>query len=771
MQQVVKQLYGTDLKYLPNEGDETDSPDQHQSQNQTETEKETASHSRTNGLSSSGEYHGAKPPESRVHSNLTPLLAALETRSAFYLIYPYTRFTLFDITIHSPAMFDDSVAKVLFVIYQLLKLLDHCHSKGVTLGELSLKNIFVDTRLWVQLRLPPSVICEGESHRESVEEEEEESSTPVEARENVAADSKLPASISPELPSPQSIPTAALTDATQSSVPAVTMTTDKLVCNSLSYTPPALHLAEAVEKWRRGYLSNFDYLMVLNYHAGRRLGDPNNHPMFPWVMDFTHSNGGYRDFSQSKHRITKGDRQLDFTYLSAQEEIRLVPDQDALVPHHIGDVSSDITYYVYLARRTPKEVLCAHVRPRWVPEEYPSSIEKMYIWSPDECIPEYFVDPNVFKSIHPDLPDLEVPSWCSSPEELVSVHRTVLEGEIVSSYLHNWIDLVFGYKLSGEAASRAKNVHLSLVDKHKNPSNYGIVQLFRSSHPKRIQTTGAPLALFDWPSHLNMSSIMNINEFSIEQLQDRSTSESAAAEQSDSHDTKTLDMILGSQTVAPSDKVSPKADAEGHLGNHDNTEDEMYGSYEYVNYPGEVTGEKPLGLAKSGLPNNDIRIDYGEVPIALTSSSKPSTVTVSQQKESIVLAASQPSRFRSVPVVNYIFPFRQRKSNMVDLQVEGPEGQSPDMSLPKDSKLLEQLGKLDELAHFVNRSCKDDGGLFKDQWKPEDFPLFKVSHLFYLVPSIITSSLHHVKCCVTFALYFGRYGVYLSPTSPLRRRF
>ena len=121
--------------------------------------------------------------------------------------------------------------------------------------------------------------------------------------------------------------------------------------------------------------------------------------------------------------------------------------------------------------------------------------------------------------------------------------------------------------------------------------------------------------------------------------------------------------------------------------------------------------------------------DYGEVPIALTSSSKPSTVTAAQQKESIVLSASQSSRFRSVPVVNYIFPFRQRKSNMPELPGEGPEGQSADASFPKDSKLLQQLGRLEELAHFVNRSCKDDGGLFKDQWKPEDLPLFKVSHL------------------------------------------
>ena len=101
-------------------------------------------------------------PEDTVHSNLAHLLAAIESKNAFYLVFPYQRFTLFDATVHSPAMFGDSVAKPLFVLYQLLQLLDHCHSKGITLGELGLKSVFVDTRLWVKVRPPPSVFCSRE---------------------------------------------------------------------------------------------------------------------------------------------------------------------------------------------------------------------------------------------------------------------------------------------------------------------------------------------------------------------------------------------------------------------------------------------------------------------------------------------------------------------------------------------------------------------------------------------------------------------------------
>ena len=107
-----------------------------------------------NSTSSSSSF----PAREQVHSNLCPLLAAVESRRAFYLVFPFMRFTLFDIAVHSPAMFNDSVSKPLFVLFQLLKVLEHCHKVGIALGPLTMHSVFVDSRLWVQVRLPADVL-------------------------------------------------------------------------------------------------------------------------------------------------------------------------------------------------------------------------------------------------------------------------------------------------------------------------------------------------------------------------------------------------------------------------------------------------------------------------------------------------------------------------------------------------------------------------------------------------------------------------------------
>lgn len=51
------------------------------------------------------------------------------------------------------------------------------------------------------------------------------------------------------------------------------------------------------------------------------------------------------------------------------------------------------------------------VRSELVAEEYPKSVARMYSWTPDECIPEFYTEPGVFRSAHggvTSLPDLDV---------------------------------------------------------------------------------------------------------------------------------------------------------------------------------------------------------------------------------------------------------------------------------------------------------------------------------------------------------------------------
>ena len=734
-------------------------------------------------------------PTNHAHPNLSSLLVALESEHAFYLVYPFLRFTLFDIVMHSPAMLEDSVAKPLFVLHQLLDLLRCCHSKGVTLGLVGLRNVFMDARLWVQMRLPVEALAlplatpsqssrderTGKVCPEDEGEVEGDKAATLKAgakmEKNMAAqdeveevipigdfDDDKDGSTSPGF-TPHTSPrpshagsTHTLTGLGEVALPLATGTTTTQYIPPYKYPPVQLRLCEATRKWRHGDLSNFDYLLLLNHHAGRVPGDPNNHPIFPWVMEFTHKDGGFRDLTKSKYRLSKGDQQLDFTYISAQEELRYRGvGQDGLVPHHIGDISSDVTYYVYLARKTPRDMLLSRVRPQWVPEEYPSTIEKMYTWSPDECIPEFFTDQSLFRSIHSDLPDLGLPGWASSPEEVIATHLAVLEGDIVSSNLHYWIDIMFGYKLSGHDAVRAKNVYVSLVDKHKEPKNCGIIQLFKSSHPKRLQRSSAPLTVMEWSSHLNMSSLANASLFNIQQQ--RSNTSSVAGENGchSSLSNATSNSREGTGGSESSKKVSPEPGNQKTLvdiikqktnttleevsgPDLENQEDELTGSFEHVNMEDVTTkltvqtstptvssssGASTAGSGGGAGNDGGIGFNYTEVGggTPFFDKGKGTPAVVKPRGESLV-APGTASRFKNP--VNRIFNRQRNKGHGPEAEPAVDRSQG-DVNLPREANFLQRLNRMEEMANFAFKSCRDDGTLYQIPWDPNNLPVFDVS--------------------------------------------
>ncbi|EDW11516.1 WD repeat-containing protein 81 [Drosophila mojavensis] len=387
------------------------------------------------------------------HANVLSALVAIETSTQFCIFHypPALECSLYDCISYSPALLGRGYNKTLFIIYQLLQLSRYLQSQGLFLGDLRLQHVMMRENLWLQVL--PRLQCN------------------LLMGEQSPAVDMSPLSC-PELPgSPEQLPSSSTIDL------------------KLAYDPAQFNLREYCEMWCNGQLSNFDYLTILNNACGRSLTNAAHHHIMPWVTDFAARNGhNWRDLTKSKYRLNKGDVHLDLMYTHGSQHATaeaVTPVEQLQVAHHVSDFLSEITYFVYMARRTPQSILCAHVRPIWVPAEYPVSIQRLQEWTPDECIPEFYSDPMIFKSIHEDLPDLELPAWATCPEDFICKHREALESQHVSERLHHWIDLNFGYKLSGKAAIKSKNVCLSLVDQHCNLSQRGIVQLFTQAHPPR----------------------------------------------------------------------------------------------------------------------------------------------------------------------------------------------------------------------------------------------------------------------------------------------
>ncbi len=270
---------------------------------------------------------------------------------------------LHDVLLYSPRSIDNNNEKILFIFYQLLKLYKHLHSINLTCSELKLTDIYIDPSYFIKVKLPIEQILKFYTTHLELTNNTDYSTDDIECLEE--------------------------------NTRCIEWTLKQDISNIYESYKHLNHqdLANITKKWTENKLSNFDYLLIINSISGRQWGYPYSHPIFPWISDFESLNTKLRDLTVSKFRLNKGDAHLDLTYQASLNS--------ETGPYHVTEFLSEITYYVYKSRVTDKETLCKNVRRTWVPNEYPQSIQRLYQWSPEECIPEFYCDPSIFHTIHP----------------------------------------------------------------------------------------------------------------------------------------------------------------------------------------------------------------------------------------------------------------------------------------------------------------------------------------------------------------------------------
>ncbi|KAK9758397.1 hypothetical protein RND81_01G226800 [Saponaria officinalis] len=311
----------------------------------------------------------------------------------------------------------------------------------------------------------------------------------------------------------------------------------------------ALEMAEtARESWRRREMSNFEYLMILNTLAGRSYNDLTQYPVFPWVLaDYSSET---LDFNKSStfRDLSKPVGALDPKRFEVFEDrYHSFSDPDIPSFYYGSHYSSMGIVLYYLIRLEPFTALHRNLQGGKFDhaDRLFQSIEGTYqnclsnTSDVKELIPEFFYMPEFLinsNSYHLGVKqdgeligDVCLPPWAKgSAEEFIHKNREALESEYVSSNLHLWIDLVFGYKQRGKPAVEAANifyyltyegaVDLESMDDELQRSaiedqiaNFGQtpIQIFRRKHPRRGPPIPIAQPLRFAPGSINLTSIVS----------------------------------------------------------------------------------------------------------------------------------------------------------------------------------------------------------------------------------------------------------------------
>uniref|UniRef100_A0A671PI41 Neurobeachin-like protein 2 n=1 Tax=Sinocyclocheilus anshuiensis TaxID=1608454 RepID=A0A671PI41_9TELE len=293
-----------------------------------------------------------------------------------------------------------------------------------------------------------------------------------------------------------------------------------------------LKASNLTHRWVCREISNFEYLMQLNTIAGRTYNDLSQYPVFPWVLcDYTSAKldledpAVFRDLSKPIGVVNPRHAQ------NVREKYESFEDPTGTIDkfHYGTHYSNAAGVMHYMIRTEPFTSLhiqlqsgkfdCADRQFHSVAAAWQARME-----SPadvKELIPEFFYFPEFLQNMNgfdlgclqisqEKVNDVLLPPWASSPEDFVRKHRKALESEHVSAHLHEWIDLIFGYKQRGPEAVEALNVFYyctyegavdldAIANETERKALEGIIsnfgqtpcQLLKEPHPPRMSAENA----------------------------------------------------------------------------------------------------------------------------------------------------------------------------------------------------------------------------------------------------------------------------------------
>ncbi|CAA7050731.1 unnamed protein product [Microthlaspi erraticum] len=276
-----------------------------------------------------------------------------------------------------------------------------------------------------------------------------------------------------------------------------------------------LRRTQLMERWARWEISNFEYLMQLNTLAGRSYNDITQYPVFPWIISDNSSESLDLSNPSTFRDLSKPIGALNPERLKKFQE-RYSSFEDPVIPkfHYGSHYSSAGAVLYYLARVEPFTTLSIQLQGGKfdhadrmfsdIPGTWNGVLEDMS--DVKELVPELFYLPEVLTNensidfgttqLGEKLDAVKLPPWAKNPVDFVHKQRRALESEHVSAHLHEWIDLIFGYKQRGKEAIMANNVFFYITYE-------GTVDIDKITDPAQQCATQDQIAYFgQTPSQL-----------------------------------------------------------------------------------------------------------------------------------------------------------------------------------------------------------------------------------------------------------------------------